>query len=117
MRAVAPQWRRYEHPYAAVAFAYLRMGGTAHDAAEAAKASDTMGRRMRYLKGQGEDQRNTVAWRDAQYEHQQMQQHRRTHSHGSRNRKVDDAQDPPLILDELGFDQFGNYHPTGARRH
>lgn len=33
MRAVSPHWRRYEHPYAAVAFVYQRMGGNVRSAA------------------------------------------------------------------------------------
>lgn len=44
VRTVAPHWKRYEYPYAAVAFVFLRMGGSIRATRASAPAERTLHR-------------------------------------------------------------------------
>ena len=130
IRAVKFHWRRYEHPYAVVAYVYQRMGGTVapNAALHGRSADDVLAYRIAYLRQQGEDKRNTAAWRDAMHERAELTASRFMRGERpSTLRRTKTLGDPTLPhggldldterveLDELGYDARGTYYGVGGQ--
>jgi hypothetical protein len=88
LRDVSPRWKRYQHPFAAVAYVYLRMGGTLAGASSRSPGQEPQARR--------------VSARAVAY----ATKARTPSSNGG-------VQVERVELDELGYDDRGKYYGLG----